>query len=165
MDAVIDVSKLGSGNRAGILMMGGQYTCLYLEKKDGQCRMVLAESQGDDKDKQEIVKASAAIAQECKTLKLRMVFLRPAKGSVSKQGEVEISNPNAEDLYFNNYDAPKPELRMFYSVDEGPMCDSSCRFTPSDHTWVGAKTGLFVTACKGAEAGSAVFLSVNYNEL
>ena len=165
MDAVIDVSKLGSGNRAGILMMGGQYTCLYLEKKEGQYHMVLAESQGDDKDKQEIVKASAAIAQECKTIKLRMVFLRPAKGSVSEHGEVIISNPDAEDLYFNHYDAPKPELRMFYSVDEGPMTDSSCRFTPSDHTWVGAKTGLFVTARKGAEAGSAVFLSVNYNEL
>ena len=164
-DAEADVSKLCDGNRAGILMMGGQYTCLYVEKEAGSYRMVLAESAGEDQTKTETVLASVQLPDECRMVKFRMVFVRPDRAAVSPHGDVQIINPDAEDLYYSSYDAEKPELRMYYGVNGGPMTDSTCRFTPSDHTWVGAKTGLFATAKRNAEEGSAVFLSVTISEL
>ena len=164
-DAEADVSKLCDGNRAGILMMGGQYTCLYVEKEAGSYRMVLAESTGEDQTKTERVLASVQLPEECRMVKFRMVFVRPDRAAVSPHGDVQIINPDAEDLYYSSYDAEKPELRMYYGVNGGPMTDSTCRFTPSDHTWVGAKTGLFATAKRNAEEGSAVFLSVTISEL
>ena len=164
-DAEADVRKLCDGNRAGILMMGGQYTCLYVEKEAGSYRMVLAESTGEDQTKTETVLASVQLPDACRMVKFRMVFVRPDRAAVSPHGDVQIINPDAEDLYYSSYDAEKPELRMYYGVNGGPMTDSTCRFTPSDHTWVGAKTGLFATAKRNAEEGSAVFLSVTISEL
>ena len=166
MDVRMDASRLKEGNRAGILMMGGQYVCLYAERTEQGARIVHAESEGDDTDKTEIVKNSFEIDESLLAdLTFRMVFVRTSKASVDAQGMVTVTKPDAEDLYFNSYDAEKPELRIFFKSGDAPYIDSLCRFTPSDHTWVGAKTGVFALAGKNAEEGAAEFLSVVTTEL
>ena len=126
----------------------------------------LIESQGDDRSKTEKEKACFAVkAEDLKHLTFRMVFVRTSKAEVSEQGEIRIKNPNAEDLYFNHYNAEKPELRMFFRIGENPFQDSGLRFTPSDHTWVGARTGIFALSRKGASIGSAQVQSVTAAEL
>ena len=137
MDVRMDASRLNEGNRAGILMMGGQYACLYAECTEHGARIVHAESEGDDADKTEIIKNSFELeAASLADITFRMVFVRPSKATVDPQGMVTV-----------------------------PYTDSMCRFTPSDHTWVGAKTGVFALAKNGAEEGAAEFLSVVTTEL
>ena len=166
MDVRMDASRLNEGNRAGILMMGGQYACLYAECTEHGARIVHAESEGDDADKTEIIKNSFELeAASLADITFRMVFVRPSKATVDPQGMVTVTKPDAEDLYFNSYDAEKPELRIFFKAGDAPYTDSMCRFTPSDHTWVGAKTGVFALAKNGAEEGAAEFLSVVTTEL
>ena len=166
MDFRIDASGLMNGNRAGVIMMGGQYTALYAEKNNDSARICLVESEGDDADKKEVLKSAFDIpVQELGDMTFRMTFIRTARADVSQQGTVTMKDAQAEDLWFNNYDGPKPELRMFFKTGSGSFTDSTCRFTPSDHTWVGAKTGLYAVKKKGAESGTAEFLSVEAKEL
>ncbi len=166
MDVRIDASRLCDRNRAGIVMMGGNYTSLHVQKRDHEVRICLIESQGDDADKKEILKASFDIPEsELSNLTFRMIFVRTSKAEVSEQGEVIIRNKEADDLYFCNRNCETPELRMFWRTGNNPFQDSGCRFTPSDHTWVGAKTGLFALAGKNAEEGVAEFLFVTVKEL
>jgi hypothetical protein len=162
----LDASLLKEGNRAGILMMGGQYTALYAEKDQNGASLCLIESEGDDAGKRDVVKKRIPIdMDDLSDLTFKMVFVRSSKADVSPEGSVTIKNPQAENLWFNSYDAEKPELRIFFQIKDGTFTDTGCRFTPSDHTWVGAKTGLFVTAKAGAESGSAAFAYVTAAEL
>ena len=166
MDVRMDAAKLEEGNRAGILMMGGQYCTLYACREDAHTRIFLAESEGDDQNKREIVKASFDLgAEACEDLTFRMIFVRSSKASVSEQGEVTIRDAASPDLYYCNYDSEKPVLRIFFRCGNGEFKDSGCRFTPSDHTWVGAKTGLYALARTGAKSGIARFRSVTAEEL
>ncbi len=166
MDVRIDASYLCEGNRAGILMMGGQYTAMYVEKQKDDACIYLVESEGGDKDKTETVKAAFEISKDVLSdLTFRMIFVRNKKAEISEQGEVKTINRTAEDLYFNSYDAPKPELRLFWKAGNESFHDSNCRFIPSDHTWVGAKAGLFALSRRGAECGRAMVLSVKTEEL
>ena len=76
-----------------------------------------------------------------------------------------IRDAASPDLYYCNYDSEKPVLRIFFRCGNGEFKDSGCRFTPSDHTWVGAKTGLYALARTGAKSGIARFRSVTAEEL
>ncbi len=166
VDVRMDASALEEGNRAGILMMGGQYSTLYACRQNGQRMICLAESEGDDADKKEIVKAVFDLTEkDFEDLTLRMVFVRSSKASVSEQGEVKIEDASSNDLYYCSCDSEKPVLRMFFRSGDGEFKDSTCRFTPSDHTWVGAKFGVFALARSEAKSGIARFLSVRTEEL
>jgi hypothetical protein len=49
------------------------------------------------------------------------------------------------------------EVTFSWSADGKTWHREGRSFTPSKHTWVGARIGLFALAGAGAEAGSAVF--------
>ncbi|MCR5229930.1 MAG: glycoside hydrolase 43 family protein [Solobacterium sp.] len=165
MDIHADASKLEDGCRAGVIMMGGQYTALYVQREQGTCSVCLAESSGDDKTKTETVLASFEISPEdAADMTFRMVFVRSSKAEVSADGSIRMIH-NRKDLYFESVDSEKPELRMFFRSGQGSFTDSGCRFVPSDHTWVGAKTGIFAVSRKGSTQGCAEFVSVNTAEL
>lgn len=166
MDFHFDVSGLSEGNRAGVMMMGGQYTALYAEKTETGTKLCLAESCGDDQDKRETVLGTFELAESgLNDLHVRMTFVRTSRADVSAEGEVTIKDPSAEDLWFNSCDSEKPQLRMFFRCGDEPFQDSMCRYTPSDHTWVGAKAGIFAVSRQNAEIGTAVFHSVEVREL
>ena len=97
----------------------------------------------------------------------RMIFVRRSLADVTDEGKVEFKmDPSeAEDLFFANADAEKPELFIFWSEDGEQFHDSGCRYTPSDHTWVGAKIGLFALAEGKAEEGRADFLGVKTEKI
>ncbi len=165
MDIHADASGLKDGCRAGIIMMGGQYTALYAKKEQGKCSVCLAESSGDDTAKTENIRAVFEVCPEdLEDLTFRMIFVRRSKAEVSSDGTIEFSGPQ-NDLYFESVDSEKPELRLFFKGKSGTFKDSGCRFVPSDHTWTGAKTGIFAVSEKGAAQGCAEFLSVKTAEL
>ena len=97
----------------------------------------------------------------------RMIFVRRSLADVTDEGKVVFkTDPSeAEDLFFANAEAEKPELFIFWSADGEHFRDSGCRYTPSDHTWVGAKIGLFALAEKQAKEGRADFLSVRTEKI
>ena len=166
LDFRLDASGLKEGNRAGIVMMGGQYTSLDVRKENGGIRLVLAESEGDDSDRKEKEVNSFLLKEaDLSDLTLRMIFVRTSRADVSDQGEVICKAKPAEDLYYRSIESEKPELRLFWKIKDGPFADTGCRYTPSDHTWVGAKTGFYALACRGAEEGTAEFLSILAEEL
>ena len=179
-------------------MMGGQYAALYARKNaDGGMEIVYAESEGSDKDKSEkilsvvpLTEAGTNEAGKDHEINFRMIFVRRSLADVTDEGKVVFkTDPSeAEDLFFANAEAEKPELFIFWSADgehfRDSGCrytpsdhtwvgakigehfrDSGCRYTPSDHTWVGAKIGLFALAEKQAKEGRADFLSVRTEKI
>ena len=164
-----------AGNRAGITMMGGQYAALYARKNaDGGTEIVYAESEGADKDKSEKILSVVPLAEagtneagKDHEITFRMIFVRRSLADVTDEGKVVFkTDPSeAEDLFFANAEAEKPELFIFWSADGEHFRDSGCRYTPSDHTWVGAKIGLFALAEKQAKEGQADFLSVRTEKI
>ena len=170
-DIRMSPAGLCAGSRAGAAMMGGQYVCLYAERCDEGLFVVLSESEGGDADKKERVLFRAALSgSENETpdmLTFRLVFVRESAAEVDAHGGVHFREgaENAPDLFFANADAEKPVLRMFYSADGGTFSDSTCRFVPVDHTWVGAKIGIFALADRGSGNGYADFESVRVTKL
>ena len=130
---------LEAGERAGVCMTGGQYITAYIERnKDGFCELKVAESQGGDSDKTENVIACMDVDQISDiTWKLEFSL-----------GE----NVDSKELYFQNVYKPvtgkHPSLKIFVSFDGGncegkQWHDLGVNYTPSDHTWVGAKLGIY----------------------
>jgi beta-xylosidase len=154
-DIVMKPAGLKPGNKAGAAMMGGQYVSLCAERDAGGLSIVLSESEGGDADKTEKVLFRERIAssenETPEKLTFRLIY--------------ERESGDKSDLFFANVDAEKPVLRMLWSADGEHFCDSTCRFVPVDHTWVGAKIGIFALSDQGAETGYADFLSVRVTEL
>ena len=146
-------------------MMGGQYAALYARKNaDGGMEIVYVESEGSDKDKSEKILSVVPLAEagtnengKAHEITFRMIFVRRSLADVTDEGKVVLKKDpsEAEDLFFANAEAEKPELFIFWSADGEHFRDSGCRYTPSDHTWVGAKIGLFALAALAAMATAA----------
>ncbi len=154
-DIVMKPAGLKPGNKAGAAMMGGQYVSLCAERDAGGLSIVLSESEGGDADKTEKVLFRERIASSENEIPEKLTF----------RLIYERESGDKSDLFFANVDAEKPVLRMLWSADGEHFCDSTCRFVPVDHTWVGAKIGIFALSDQGAETGYADFLSVRVTEL
>ena len=154
-DIVMKPAGLKPANKAGAAMMGGQYVSLCAERDAGGLSIVLSESEGGDADKTEKVLFRERIASSENEIPEKLTF----------RLIYERESGDKSDLFFANVDAEKPVLRMLWSADGEHFCDSTCRFVPVDHTWVGAKIGIFALSDQGAETGYADFLSVRVTEL
>lgn len=152
---VMDASGLKSGERAGVCMMGGQYVTAYIEKKDDGYYVCTAMSEGADADKKEVVltrfrleklcaKMVLSEAEAARKLKFIMTFTYKDRDF------------DSEELYFRNVDDPmfgeSPSLYIELQAGEDEPADLGIKFTPSDHTWVGAKTGIYAIS-SSAEGG------------
>lgn len=133
----IDVSGLEKGDRAGVCMMGGQYIAAYFEKGDNdEITFKIAESEGGDIDKIEVVKSKikATDIGDGNVFSFRLTF------ALTKQ-------PDLEKLYYQNVHEPatgeNPRLKLEVKDEYGKYIDMGVSYTPSDHTWVGAKIGIF----------------------
>ena len=60
----IDFDKLDAGQKAGLLMMGGSYAYVAVERTSTSNRVVEVSCQGADKGGKEVEKGSAACATE-----------------------------------------------------------------------------------------------------
>lgn len=177
-EIAVDASGLKPGDRAGVVMTGGQYIAAFIELDDsGAYHIKTIQSQGKDTDKTEVTSLDASFAgylrdnalsldEGLKRIKWVMTFGEPSEG---------------EDLYFRNVSAGEPpRLKIFLSFDgimeltkerctaedyEPVMIDLGVDYTPSDHTWVGAKIGIYALSSGSKPGGYADFLSVAVKEI
>ncbi len=165
-------SGLQEGDRAGVVMMGGQYAlCCLKIREDGTACLVYAESEGGDGDKKEKTLTEIPLPMTMggkdprEELTFRMIFARRSCYEITKEGQVRILKDEPEDLFYAGPEAEKPSLSIFWSADGEEFHDSGCFFTPSDHTWVGAKIGVFALSSEAEEGGYADLVSVRTRKL
>ena len=159
-DISFSISGLKDGDRAGVCMTGGQYITAYVERTNGDLELKVAKSVGGDSDKKEEVLSSFAlkdVLQDPEDISIRMRF--------GYDEEV-----NGVDLYYQDVNVPyggkNPHLSMELVLPDGGLKDLSVNFEPLDHTWVGAKIGIFALSKNVAkDPGFADFHYVTVNEL
>jgi len=134
-ESCLRISGLLEKEQAGMVMMGGDYAYLGVRMTGGVKSLILSQSadkkdgaikaNGQSTEKEETITTLAALAREQE--KVWLVF--------------EIREMEQTTVFL-----------MKYSLDGENYVDVPVDFMPSDHTWVGAKIGLFATVL-GAEAG------------
>lgn len=115
----MDYSGLQEEEKAGLVVMGGQYAYLAVRKQGGRTELIYGESYGEKNTRKEKDTLICSLPESSRELLLRML-LREENGVIV--------------------------IRFFYSNDGIIYNDTGASFTPSDHTWVGAKVGLFSLA-------------------
>lgn len=133
-DFFLDISGLKENERAGVLMIGKEYTALFFERTDDSLHLRYLASETDDTgQKQEHILYSMNVECRVESAILRIAFdkTRICHMSFCLNNQLDFS--------------------------EIPF-DSN----PKGHTWTGAKTGIFSTALDPCiHAGYADFLKVN----
>ncbi len=118
--ACLHVDGLLEGSQAGMVMMGGHYAYLAVRIVNGSKTLVYAQSYDAEAGMKEKVTVIRTLAADDEKIYLSFAMEEGGQG---------------------------PVFRMFYGL-EGEAEDSvPTDFMPSDHTWVGAKTGLFANRC------------------
>lgn len=114
------IDGMEEGGQAGMVMMGGHYAYLAVRIVDGEKTLVYAQScDGED------------------GMKEKSVVIRPLAEEAEK---IYLSLAMKED-------GQNPLFQMFYALDGEAEVHVPTDFMPSDHTWVGAKIGLFANVC------------------
>ena len=165
-EALVDASGLLPGERAGVCMTGGQYVAAFIEKDEtGKYYVKTIHSEGDDAHKSEAVDFSELFESYVKDSGLS---LENALKSINW-----IMTFTGGDTYFQNVthgsDEADMKLKVYLSFEKTKdiMIDLGIDYTPSDHTWVGAKLGLFALSLgsNNKECGHADFKSFTLEEL
>ncbi len=157
----MEVAGLQAGERAGICMTGGQYITAYIEKADNEEYILkIAESEGGDADKIEVIKESFKTE------------LSSDKTEVTWKLRFDLDEEmDSEKLYFQNVHEPftgkNPSLKIIVQLGNSEYRDLGVSYTPSDHTWVGAKLGIYAISGNkdDIDHGYADFLYVKTKEL
>lgn len=127
--AVLHYDGLSDKEQAGMVMMGGHYAYIAVRADKGKRYLVLVNSYDSEDGRRE---------------KAELLLELPADG-----GQVGLVFQMVKEEY-------GPAFRMFYELDK--RVPVRTKFMPSDHTWVGAKIGLFANALDKKEtAGYADF--------
>ena len=136
----MDYAGLSSQEQAGVVMMGGQYLYIALRQEDNERFVVLVESEGNQDTREE-----------------RLLQKLPISGPETKM-EIKMKLTKVQSRY---------EARFLYRVDlSGDFIDTHVAYEPSDHTWVGAKLGLFASALdKEKHSGYASFKKITVESL
>ncbi len=156
----MDASCLQPGERAGVCMTGGQYVAAFLEKyESGTCYVKTVLSAGGDSDKVENTVFCKSLTELLpQGLSLQDENLKHLKWLMTF--ECCDKEREKENLYFANVNNCNVKLKMKLIIEDvetvdgadikqDAMIDLGVDYTPSDHTWVGAKLGLFALAKNG----------------
>ena len=127
-ESCLHVGGLQEAEQAGMVMMGGDYAYLGVRVIDGVKTLLLSES-SDKKDGE--IRANGQSTEKEETIRV-LSALPAAQESVYFVFEI-------------NEQEEQPVFTMKYSLDAEEYVDVPVGFMPSDHTWVGAKIGLFAT--------------------
>ncbi len=115
----MNIQGLQDEEQAGCVILGGQYAYLAVRKQRDTLTLIYAESDGNGDDREENTVMDAVLTSDIKNIIFRLVL--------SEEGNRIIT-------------------RMSYCLEGNSFTDTGHAFTPSDHTWVGAKIGLFSVA-------------------
>lgn len=135
-ESCLHISGLGEMEQAGMVMMGGDYAYLGVRVVDGVKSLILSQS-ADKKDG--AIKANGQSTEKEETVTILSV-LNEAQQKVWLKFEIKQKNG-------------MPAFAMKYSIDGANYVDVAVDFMPSDHTWVGAKIGLFANVLGQEEKG------------
>ena len=169
-DIRMRLTGLVEGDRAGIAMTGGQYALLYVRKEAAGACLVYAESEGGDRDKKEKIlteiplPGSVGGRDPLGEMTFRLIFARRSCYRVTPEGEAVPLKEDIPDLFFAGDEAEKPALSLFWSPDGEEFSGAGCEYVPSDHTWVGAKIGVFALS-EDEEGGYADLVSVRTEKI
>jgi beta-xylosidase len=152
----LDATGLKNGNRAGVVMTGGQYVTAYIERRDDEYLISVAESSGADDTKTETLISSLNLEEQViGELYFRLRFTYKDRSFDSQQ------------LYFQDVNSPlfgeNPSLSIELGIKDAngkfQYKDLGVNFTPLDHTWVGAKLGIYALCLGGVNKGAELSLS------
>ena len=118
-EVALDISSLMENEQAGLVMMGGKYAYLAVKASAEKKSLILSEAFDDVDGLKERVTVLKDLPADCNFIKLGL-SLMDTNG-----------NLNFEMHYFDENDTKQKVNTSFF---------------PSDHTWVGAKIGLFAMA-------------------
>ncbi len=176
----MDATGLKNGDRAGVCMTGGQYVAAFIKKdENGDYFIMAVESEGGDDDKKETVTFSRPLAEVISGLDISTKeAIKSLRWTMEFTGEGSTERTvTSEDLYFANVNGgEKVTLKVFLSIGTGKATDDGnslpnkkidlgISYTPSDHTWVGAKLGLFALTGAHESHGYADFKHFIVKEL
>jgi beta-xylosidase len=120
----VDFHGLNDNEQTGCIIMGGHYVYMAIRKEKNQYHFVYVESDNVADVQLENVLLTKPIENGMDTITFRVVL--------EQEGGIMI-------------------IRMLYAFDNQNFKDTGFIFEPSDHTWVGAKLGLFSLALDEAE--------------
>lgn len=135
--AAIHIGGLGENEQAGMVMMGGHYAYIAMRIVQGKKTLVYAEAY----DAEEGIKEKTTV-------------IRTLSGNVEKVCLSFVMEEGSQ----------LPMFRMYYALEGEAGVNVPTDFMPSDHTWVGAKIGLFANVCAGggAKEGKTVQENAGY---
>jgi hypothetical protein len=184
----MDVSSLKDGERAGVCMTGGQYITAYIERDGEEFFCKVAESEGGDADKREVVRKTLRLLDLCDKRDIlgnedrnrsgdgnSAVIVNESvcdeSGAAFKRALEDIcftmtfdcdADTDTRELYFQNVtcqdESRIPCLKIGITLGDGRHTALDVVYTPSDHTWVGAKIGIFALSsgsCGCEDPGTA----------
>lgn len=121
--------------QAGMVMMGGHYAYIAVRAENGKKKLVLGTSYDTEDGRRENIEQLLELPAESEKIELILAMEKGENG---------------------------PVFRMYYDLDERSSVQLD--FMPSDHTWVGAKIGLFASALDKKEKdgyGDFEYIHVN----
>lgn len=127
-ESCLHIDGLGEAEQAGMVMMGGDYAYLGVRVVDGIKTLLL--SQSSDK-KNGVIRASGQSTDKEET--------------ITVLEELPVGQEKVYLVFAIRKKDGMPVFSMKYSLDGTNYVEVPVAFMPSDHTWVGAKIGLFAT--------------------
>lgn len=123
-----------------MVMMGGHYAYIAAEAGAQGKKLVFARAyDGPDGEVREEMRELTSLPQELEKISVSFTMTKGESG---------------------------PVFRMYYSVDGTQEISVDTDFMPSDHTWVGAKIGLFATTDRAqGQAGYGDFAYIHVTAL
>ena len=143
----------------------------YIERvSDEKYVIKTIHSEGTDSDKKEVADKDIDFSKICSNYELAASdALKDITWTMTFSHS--DSSLKSEDMYFQNVHNPlggeNPSLKIKLNVgasdDEKQGLDLGANYTPSDHTWVGAKIGIFAISnnIENPLPGYADFISAN----
>ena len=135
--AAIHIGGLGENEQAGMVMMGGHYAYIAVRIVCGEKTLVYAEAYDAEEG-----------------IKEKTIVIRTLSGDVEKVCLSFVMEEGSQ----------LPLFRMYYALEGEAEVNVPTDFMPSDHTWVGAKIGLFANVCagRGGKEGNTVQENAGY---
>ncbi|WP_026487904.1 glycoside hydrolase family 43 protein [Butyrivibrio sp. XBB1001] len=168
----LDATELKAGEKCGVCMTGGQYAGAFIKREnDNKYTVRTIKSDGGDFDKKEIVLAEFDFEEMCRE---RGISLDEGLKDISFDlvFDCDDSSVTSDSMYFANVEDKTyvPDLKIYLLIGDKNEkgIDLGIKYTPSDHTWVGAKVGIFALSdnnCDLDKCGYARFMSVTTTKL
>lgn len=124
VETCLHVGALQENEQAGMVMMGGHYSYFAVRMIRGQKKLITGLSYDSDEGRKEKNEQLLELTDD----RIYLIFAME-KGSAG------------------------PIFKTYYSLDGKTRTEVKTEFMPSDHTWVGAKIGLFANVLESKAKG------------